>query len=62
MITKELFGLVQCYTEQGTCYFNDFNFNIMFMPIIYIAFFGLLIGLLSFIVYMVKFKSSPPIV
>jgi len=51
MITNEFFGLIQCYTEQGVCYFNSHSFNIMFMPVLYVAFFGLLIGLLCWIVY-----------
>lgn len=62
MITNEFFGLIQCYTEQGICHFYGHEFNIMLMPVIYVAFFGTLIGLLCWIVYKVKFKQNPPII
>ena len=34
MITKHLFGLVECYECQGTCYYKDLSFNPIFLDII----------------------------
>lgn len=34
MITKHIFGLIECYTEQGVCYYNEFGFNPGFLLIL----------------------------
>jgi hypothetical protein len=31
MITKHFFNLVECYSEQGRCIFNNFSFNPAFL-------------------------------
>lgn len=48
-ISNHLFGLIQCYSEQGLCYYKDFGFNAGFLTIIYFGLFGIALCFLWFI-------------
>jgi hypothetical protein len=61
-ISNHLFGLIQCYLEQGVCYYKDFGFNPGFLLVLQvgIAVFivGFLTGLLLGILQLIK-KYAP---
>ena len=48
MITDHFFNLIQCYSEQGVCYFRDYAMNPMMLPILWIVLVIYVIGFMSF--------------
>jgi len=49
-ISDHFFGLIQCYSEQGVCYYKDFAFNGGFVTILYFALFGVIFSLIWFFI------------
>jgi hypothetical protein len=43
MITNHFFNLIQCYSEQGVCYYKDYCFGIISSAIVPICWFILFI-------------------
>lgn len=48
MITNHFFNLIQCYSEVGDCSIGYYSFNIMLLPVMYLALIGLIILSLLF--------------
>jgi hypothetical protein len=44
MITNHFFNLIQCYSEQGLCYFKDYSFGMLSTIIVPLSYF-ILVGL-----------------
>lgn len=50
MITKHLFGLIECYSEVGDCRIDSFSFNPIWLFLIY-PLIGIVICFLIFYLY-----------
>lgn len=59
MIIEHFLGLIECYTEQGVCYFKNFEFNIMFMPLIYVLIFTIILYIAGPIVIKINNYFNP---
>lgn len=53
-ITEHFFGLIQCYSEQGICYFRDFEFNPGFLVLFYFFIAAVIIGFLLATIQLIK--------
>ena len=51
VITNELFGLVQCYSEQGMCYFKDVALSPHLVLMSYLFMYVVIIGLVGAVIF-----------
>lgn len=55
-ISNHLFGLIQCYSEQGVCYFRDYSFNPIFLLIIYTCLTEIILLLIFLVSYIIFYQ------
>ena len=51
MITNHFFNLIQCYSEQGVCYFRDYSFGIMSSAIVLLLWMLLITYIIGFLLF-----------
>lgn len=59
-ISNHFFGLIQCYSEQGTCYIGNYNFNIMFISVIYLLIILIVATILFYLYTKFRFRDITP--
>jgi len=60
-ITNHFFGLIKCYSEQGICYIGNYDFNIMFISIIYLVIIFIIATVLFYLYIKFRFRDTTPV-